>query len=160
MKNLVSLLLILSLFSGCRTQEKKATYDKSGAPTVIYQMKQDFSKLVPVVMDESKTKIVSYPAPRDMFDKQGNLRYPVDLGEGFYLDEIGIGIHTAYIDIEIEQYSRMLNPPTLDSLLKLVIETDPFKKMYNLGNRKQYPKVEPIKELVKSGAYKQYEQLK
>ena len=32
----------------------------------IYKTRKDYSRLVPVLMDETRTRIVSYPAPTDL----------------------------------------------------------------------------------------------
>lgn len=134
--------------------------DFAEPPTIIYQMKQDYTKLVPVQLNEEKTAVIAYPAPKDLFNQEGKLRFPLPLDHDFYLDEIGVGLNTAFISLSIEDYSHMLMPPAIDSLFKLIVDKDPFTKMYNLGNRKQYLDKELVKELVSSGKYKGYKKLK
>jgi hypothetical protein len=82
------------------------------------------------------------------------------LGKGYYLDHIGVGLSTAYISLNIEEYAAMDTPPKLDELYQLIVSKDPFKRMYNLGNRKQYRDIEVVKEIVSSRKYKSYERLK
>lgn len=156
----LSLILGLVLFVSCTQTVDISQVDFNGPPTVIYKVSDEYVNLVPVVLNEDKTRVIAYPAPKDMYNTKGELRFPNALGKGYYLDQIGVGLHTAYISLTIEEYANMEKPPTLDSLYQLVIEKDPFKRMYNLGNRKQYPDEEVVKELVSSGKYKSYKRLK
>ncbi len=164
MRSGISILLaIMLLIVGCKSTSdidySKIDYDKPS--TVIYQMKADYSALVPVVLNTEKTKVVAYPGPKDLFNKEGELRFPLPLDKEFYLDEIGVGLNTAYISLTIDVYSHMLQAPTKDSLFKLIVEKDPFIQMYNLGNRKQYiDNQDLIKEIVTSRKYKNYKKLK
>lgn len=88
---------LLVLLVGCRSAKKKqrlhrtckdrnefcgdySTTDRgspaSTSPIVyVYKTKADYSHQVPVIMDEARTRILSYPAPGDL--KMGNgLRLP------------------------------------------------------------------------------------
>lgn len=153
-------LVMTMVFTACETTTDLSHVDFSGPPTIIYKMKNDYSKLVPVVLNEDKTAIISYPAPKDLLDHQGHLRYPTQQERGYYLDELGVGVNTAYISISMDKYCHMIAVPSLDSLFSLVIDDDPFMKMYNLGNRKQYLDTQRVAELISSGKYKHYEKLK
>lgn len=156
------LLLILIVFWGasCETTKDMSHIDFDGIPTVVYQMKKDYSALVPVILDDSKTKVVSYPSPKDMFHPNGELRAQQQLSDDFYLDQIGLTINSAFISYTIEHYSHIIMPPSPDSLFKLIVDSDPFKKMYNLGNRKQYLEEGKVESIVSSGDYKHYKKLK
>lgn len=160
MRKLIYLGAVFVLVLSCKPTVDLSKVDFSDPPTVIYKMKADYSKQVPVILNEEKTKMVSYPAPKDMFYPNGELRYPLVLGNDFYLDEIGIGVNTAFISLDIDQYAHMLQAPSPDSLFKLIVDKDPFDKMYNLGNRKQYEDKEVVKELFSSGKFRAYKKLK
>jgi hypothetical protein len=151
---------LIAIFISCTPTVDLTQVDFDGIPTVIYKVSDDYVHLVPVVLNEEKTKVVAYPAPKDMYNPKGELRFPTPLDKGFYLDQIGVGLNSAYTSLTIEEYAKMDTPPNLDSLYRLVIEKDPFKRMYNLGNRKQYLDEELVKEIVSSGKYKAYERLK
>lgn len=156
----LTFLIVMTLLIACSPKVDISKVDFKGFPTIIYKVSDDYVNLLPVVLNEEKTKVVAYPAPKDMYNPKGELRFPNPLGKGFYLDQIGVGLNTAYISITIEDYALMETPPTLDSLYQLIIDKDPYKRMYNLGNRKQYIDEEVVKELVSSGKYKAYERLK
>lgn len=148
---------------GCKsTSDMNDTQvDYTGPPTMVYKMKKDYSNLVPVVLNEEKTEILVYPAPKDLYNQKRELRFPLPLDKGFYLDEIGIGLNTAYISLTIDEYAHLLEAPSRDSLFTLIVDHDPFKRMYNLGNRKKYfGNDELVKEIVASGKYKKYKRLK
>lgn len=158
---IVSILFILIIIS-CKTTSdidySKVDYD--GIPTVIYKMKADYSNLVPVVLNEAKTEVIAYPGPKDLFNREGELRLPLPLDRGFYMDEIGIGLNTAYISLTIDEYAHMIQAPLRDSLFKLIVDNDPFTKMYDLGHRKQYLDKNVVKEIVSKRKYKKYKKLK
>lgn len=160
----ISITIVLMLLMGACKSTSDIDYSKvdyEGYPTVIYKMKADYSLLVPVMLNAEKNKIMAYPAPKDLFNKEGELRFPIPLDKGFYLDEIGVSVNTAYLSLTIDKYSHMVQVPHIDSLFKLVVENDPFERIYNLGNRMQYiDKQELIKEIVTSGKYKNYKKVK
>jgi len=165
MKNIFKVLsftFFMALMSCVSTRDiDYSNVDYSGPPTMIYKLKNDYTKLVPVRLNEEKTKIVSYPAPKDLFNKEGELRFPVPLAKGYFLDEIGVAENTAYISISIDEYAHLIHAPTADSLFQLIVDKDPFKRMYNLGNRKQYINHhELVKEIVESGKYRKFKSLK
>lgn len=159
-KNILGYISGLILMLSCAPAVDISQVDFDNPPTIIYKVADEYLNLVPVVLNEDKTKIVAYPAPENMYDPNGELRLPIPLEKGFFLDQIGVGLNTAYTSLTITEYSKMPSPPSLDSLFMLIVDDDPFKKMYNLGNRKQYLQVEVVKELVSSGKYKSYKRLK
>lgn len=159
-RNFLALALVMLVFLACAPTVDLSQVDFDGPPTVIYQTSEEYVNLVPVVLNEDQTQVVAYPAPKDMYDVKGELRFPIALGKGYYLDMIGVGLNTAYTSLKIEDYARMESPPTLDSLYQLIITKDPFTRMYNLGNRKQYQDIEIVKEIVSSRKLKSYKKLK
>src|ERR1017187_7906917 len=81
-------LLLVSVYV-CQAQEKhpaspasaraSGTVDYSAGPTVvIYKTKKNYDRLVPVTLNEEKTKIVSYPGINDI-SYNGELAYPIHL---------------------------------------------------------------------------------
>ena len=162
MRNIIIPIFLIFIFFACKTTAdidySKVDYD--GIPTVIYKMKADYSNLVPVILNAEKTELIAYPAPKDLFNMEGELRFPLPLDKGFYLDEIGVGLNTAYISLTIDEYAHMIQLPLRDSLFKLIVDYDPFTKMYDLGNRKQYIDKNVVKEIVAKRKYKKYKKLK
>lgn len=159
-KKIIGIILSLLFLISCTPTVDLSQVDFEGPPTVIYKVSEEYVNLVPIVLNEDKTKVIAYPAPSDMFNIKGELRFPTPLEKGFYLDQIGVGLNTAYISLSIEEYSNLESPPRLDELYQLIVSKDPFKRMYNLGNRKQYINEEVVKEMLSSGKYKAYKRLK
>ena len=71
MKKIIGTLIIIALLFSCKSgksiSEKNNNIPVSAVEqTIIYKTTRDFSQLVPVTMNEERTKIVSYPAPTDL----------------------------------------------------------------------------------------------
>ena len=61
----------------------------------IYKMKKDYSKLVPVLMNEERTRIVSYPDPVDL-QRGGKPALPTPLEGNYWLDNRGDWPHCGF----------------------------------------------------------------
>ena len=59
------------------------------APIIIYKTTSDYTLNIPIIMNEEKDRILSYPDPSDMLYK-GELMVPVALKKGFLLDRRGV----------------------------------------------------------------------
>ncbi len=46
------------------------TANAAGPPALVYKTRADYDKLVPVIMNDAKTVIVSYPHPNDVKNSQ------------------------------------------------------------------------------------------
>lgn len=116
----------------CKTKEPLASQnDKTPinlpAPVIVYKTYKDFSQYVPVMLSEDKTTLISYPDKRDIAN---NRSFPDSLKQGYLLDNIGIGKNTAYLIFTIQDYSQMTIYPTPETLMKSILETNPFTEMY------------------------------
>jgi hypothetical protein len=97
---------------------------------IIYKTKADYSNLVPLAMDNSKSKIVSFPDPRDVNAK----KRPTHLANGYLLDNFGIGKNVVYTDYTYEAYMALEKVPSLDELKKHIIEYNPLTEYYRSEN--------------------------
>lgn len=119
------------------------------APVYIYKMKKDYSQQVPVTMDATRTKVVSYPAPTDL-KLNGRFAYPTPLENGFWLDNRGIDRNVAFLSYTYEEYSRLPEAPVADTLLKYIIDKDPLTEIHYCGRRGDYKNiVEELNELIR-----------
>lgn len=144
----------------CKTKQKATGTSSAGAPTVVYKTKADYNKYVPVTLSADKKEIVAYPAPKDVF-YQGKLSYPVQLEKGYLLDNRGIGLHTAFLNISYEDYAKLTTVPALAELYKQILEKDPFTEIYNLGDRSRFKnEVEEINQIIKKGGLKKFTKVK
>lgn len=120
--------------------EITTTMDFSGPPTTVYKTKSDYNNKVPVTLSEDKTRIVSYPSPKDVF-YNGNLAYPTPLAQGYLLDNRGIGKNIAFLNMTYEEYSNLSEVPSLQNMYNMIIDKDPLVQMCNCGNRLKYANV-------------------
>ena len=88
-------------------------------PIIIYKTTLDYSKNVPVILSSDKSKIISYPSPKDVFYKE-NFAYPTKLTDGFLMDNIGISCNSAYLNLTLEEYSKYDEIPSLENLYKFL----------------------------------------
>ena len=84
---------------------------------VVYRMSGDYAANVPITLDASGTKIVSYPAPGDL----GAAAAPVDLGNGYWLDRRGVSKNSVFTRYTYSDYRKLQHAPSVDELLKAVI---------------------------------------
>lgn len=131
------------------------------APVVIYRTKQDHASHVPVTLSEDRTSIVAYPHPKDL-RTAGELATPTDLGDGYLLDNRGIGLQVAFLSMDYAPYAALEQAPSLQELDAMIVERDPLESMYTCGPRSNYGDVAvEMSALVKSGSLlKRCKQLK
>lgn len=140
---------LLLLVSGCKFQKKTAPKGdifvplfQPGPHAILYKTKANYSNLVPVGMNDSGTRIVSYPAVQDVATMLlGHSVQPIAMRKHYLLDNFGIGPNSAYLDITWEQYSKY-NEINADILLKHVKFTKPFLVMYDCGLKTDIEKLE------------------
>jgi hypothetical protein len=106
----------------------------TGPDAVIYQTKANYNNLVPVILNDEKTQIVSFPAPGDLKYK-GKLATPTILEGGYLLDNRGIDKNVAFLSITYEQYMNLAKAPSVDRLMHKIMDKDPLISMYNCGKR-------------------------
>lgn len=87
----------------------------SSLPILVYKTKKNYNNLVPLLLNDDKTQIVSYPDPHDV--KVGSaFLLPTSLQNGYLLDNKGIGINVAFLKYTYEEYYNLKNLPTLKEL--------------------------------------------
>jgi hypothetical protein len=146
MKKII-LLPILVLFIMCKTDQKIVSDVKASAPLIIYKTKADYSNKVPIIMNDKKDMIVSYPSPKDIY-LNGKLALPVKLKHGYYLDNRGISTNSVFTSYTYEEYSKLATAPKLEELMDRIIDKDPFLEIYDCGVREKFKKQSDIIKLV------------
>ncbi len=162
MKKIISIAVVILLLSSCCPMKKNA-YQADytpGPPTIVYKTKKDYSQNVPVILNDEKTKIVSYYGTGDLTYK-GKLAYPTELADGYLLDNIGIRENVAYTSLKIDAYTKSAKMFTPNELFELIIDNDPIEKMYNCGNRNKFTNdVEEINKIITDKQLKNCKKLK
>ncbi len=142
----ISALLLVSCGTGKRLEMEPDF--KDGAPTLIYKTKADYNNLVPVILSDDKTKIISYPHISDVYYK-GQLALPTELNNNYLLDNRGISKNVAFIDITYSDYSKLEKTPSVDSLFNMIVDFDPLISLYNCGNRNHWDdEVKRLNEII------------
>ncbi len=137
------------------TDKDKVVLDfKAGPPTIIYKTKKDYNQFVPVILSEDKSKIVSYPHPKDVFYK-GELAYPTELKSGYLLDNRGINSNVAFLNITYEDYSKLEKALIPDELFLMISDKDPLIEIYNCGNRYSFKnEISDLNKLIENNGLK------
>lgn len=114
------------------TQAEFVPVFSTGPQLLVYKTKADYNNLVPVILSDDKTTIVSYPHPKDIIVGSG---YPLPtlLNNGYLLDNRGIGKNVAFLKMTYEDYSKLKDTPTLKELYSLIIDKDPLTELCNCG---------------------------
>lgn len=115
-----------------------------GPPALVYKTRADYDNLVPVIMNDEKTIIVSYPHPNDLKSSQGNPA-PVKLKKGYLLDKKGIGKNVAFLKMTYEEFAKLAEPPSMEELEKLILDRDPLVELCDCGNITRF--TDPVNQL-------------
>jgi hypothetical protein len=142
MKQIALLTLMVMLFS-CNTSKisPEPVTAHALAPVIIYKTKADYTQLVPITLNETGDKVVSFPAPSDLYSN-GILAIPVQLDKGYLLDIRGVHPHTAFTSYTYEAYSQLETAPLVQDLMEKIADPDPFVELYDCGNRSQFESME------------------
>lgn len=109
---------------------------------IVYKTTKDYNNLVPVIMNNARTAIVSYPHPTDV--KRGSgYTTPTPLKNGYLLDNRGINRNVAFLNYTYEAYSKLTAAPTIEELLSRIVDKYPLVEMYECGRKTDYNNVEP-----------------
>jgi hypothetical protein len=151
MKILISLLLFS--IAGCVSNNKTTTKSQpsdereftpqfiAGPPTLLYKTNSNYNNLVPVLLSDDKTEIVSYPHPTDITVGSG-YALPTILKGGYLLDNRGINKNVAFLRMTYEEYAKLKNAPTLKELYNLIIDKNPLTELCDCGNKKAFTDIE------------------
>ena len=122
-------------------RETPGSSSVASPPCLIYKTREDYSQNIPVILSEDKSAILSYPDVKDIYYK-GILAYPTLLYDGFLLDNRGISLNVAFLSLTYKEFSEMTKTPSSSELMKLIIDKDPLKELYQCGKRSQYSDLE------------------
>ncbi len=145
-------LLMLFAFVGCNSSNKVLYANKEetmqfvpqytpGPPALIYKTNKDYSNLVPVLLSDDKTEIISYPHPSDLKVGSG-YPLPTFLNKGYLLDNRGIGKNVAFLKLTYKEYSELKEVPKLKELYSYIIDNEPLKELCDCGNKTAFTDIE------------------
>ena len=117
-------------------------------PCIVYKTRHNYDKNVAVILSADKSKIISYPHPKDV-SRNGTLCEPVRLVRGFRLDRRGIGPNVAFLSITYEDYSKLESVPSIQELESMIIDRNPIKKMYRCNFPNAENRIDELKRMVR-----------
>jgi hypothetical protein len=120
--------------AGVRTMEKRVFTAKANLRTTVYRTVDDYSNYVPVIMNDSRTRIVAYPDPSDL----GEGSRPIRLKGGYLLDNRGINENVVFLTYTYEEYANLPGPPSVDEMMGRVLERYPLIELIDCGDRAGY----------------------
>ncbi len=112
-----------------------------GPQALVYKTKKNYSNLVPILLSDDKTEIVSYPHPNDLKVGSG-YPLPTFLTKGYLLDNRGIGKNVAFLKLTYKEYSELKEVPTLKELYNYIIDKDPLTEICDCGNKTTFTDIE------------------
>lgn len=129
--------VIFLFMSSCNAAKLSSDKVNAQAPLIVYKTVADYYHNVPVTLNETKDRIVSFPAPSDLF-YEGELALPIKLNQDYLIDRRGVNVNSAFTSYTYETYSKLESPPSLQELYDSIIEKDPFESMYDCGTPGQF----------------------
>ncbi len=151
MKNIILFSMISLAMLGCKTQQKSSSrltdnastkvvpqpFDPGQAHIIIYKTVKEYSNNVPIILTNDKNQIMSYPHPTDLSFGE-NLTLPTQLHKGYLLDNRGIQKNVAFLKFTYEEYSKFKDVPTLQELMRSIIDKDPLTELWDCGKKTNY----------------------
>ncbi|MCF7820700.1 MAG: hypothetical protein K9M44_04510 [Candidatus Pacebacteria bacterium] len=129
------------------------------SPVIIYKTTGEYYDLVPVVLSQDKSQIVSYPGREDVY-KNDILAYPFKMSKDYLFDNRGLGKNSAFLDISYEDYSQMESDPSSEELYEKIIDKDPIVEMYNCRNLDIADNIVELNKLIKRNQLSDCEKIK
>ena len=140
----ITLLFLVSLMLSCNATIMSSESSEALPSAIVYKTTGDYYQLVPITLNEAGDKVVSYPAPSDLFTN-GKLALPVKLENGYLFDQRGINTNTAFTSYTYDEYSQMESAPSTKELLNSISSSHPFVEIYNCGKINEFK--DPVKDL-------------
>jgi hypothetical protein len=108
-----------------------------GPTALVYKTSSDYNNLVPILLSDDKTEIISYPHPKDIKVGSG-YQLPTLLNNGYLLDNRGIGKNVAFLKMTYEEYSKRTDPPSLNEMYALIFDKNPLTEICDCGNKNAF----------------------
>lgn len=116
----------------------------SSPHVLVYKTKADHANHVPVMLSEDRTRIVSYPHPRDLRTAIG-YPTPTPLGKDYLMDNRGIGLNVGYLSMTYEEYAALPEAPSMEKLEAAIIDRDPLTELCECDRRTEFK--DPAREI-------------
>lgn len=112
---------------------------------IVYKTTVECANLVPITLDASGTRVVSYPA---MVDITAGGK-PQEICDGWLLDRRGIRPTTAFTDYTYEQYAALQEQPSATELYQHIRYRNAITEMWDCGTTPL--SLKELQKLVRAG---------
>lgn len=140
----ITLPFIAILTLSCNATKMNSESTMALPPVIVYKTTGDYFELVPITLNERGDRVVSFPAPSDLYTK-GKLALPVRLEKGYLFDQRGVNANTAFTSFTYEEYSKMESAPSTAELMNNIRDSNPFLEIYHCGKMNEFK--DPEKDL-------------
>lgn len=145
---LSAIVLCTSAIAGCRSAQEHVHSDSTvvpqfvpGPPTMVYKTSGMYDNNVIVLLNDDRTKVVSYPDPADIRGASG-YPIPIRLANGYLLDQRGINKNAAVLTITYQEYARLERAPSRSELFAMILDSNPLIELCDCGTRTAFTSVE------------------
>ena len=114
-------------------------------PVVVYKCKKDYRDKVSVQLSADGLTITAYPGPSDVLAQK-----PIELTDGYLLKRM---VGDVFLSLTIDAYANASHSYTVDDLLTLVIDREPYLEMYDCSGFTS-PDTASINKLIRKGGLK------
>lgn len=137
----IALLCLVTMIASCNSSKMSTGSAEALPPVIVYKTSGDYYNLVPITLNETKDKVISYPAPSDLYTG-GKLALPIKLENGYLFDQRGINANSVFTSFTYEAYSKLESAPSIDDLMTNIKDQDPFVEIYDCGKMNQFKNLE------------------
>lgn len=142
-------LIVLALFvTMCHSSQQVLPVANQQAPLIVYKTTKDYTKNIPITLNDTKDQITSYPAITDI-TKNCEFKVPTPLDKGFLLDNFGLSANSVYTSYTFEEYAKLEKEPTIQELMNRIIDDQPIIEMYNCGKRSEFETTKEVNYFIK-----------
>jgi len=120
----------MTLFYQCK---EKVSLTKNGEIPHIFKFKdgKDYSNNVFVILNEKKDRITGIKGCiKDSIMFYSTYKYYLDYYKGYYFEKQNFGINTGYLSISPEDYEKVCDTMTVETMWTLLIDKDPYSEYY------------------------------
>jgi hypothetical protein len=134
LKFILTCFVFMILLNSCEDKKKNSS---PYPPSSVFKLRGDYINNVCVGLSDDKSRITSFPSP---VDPNGNPDMnPILLDSGYYWDcNYGVSFNDAFLSLTKTEWKRRVYEigfPSKDSMMKLVLDPDPFLEYYVDENR-------------------------
>lgn len=144
-RNYLSYLLIAALFLLSLNSCGIGRCDATG-PIEVYKTKLDYTNLITVSLSKDGKEITARPGQSFVLNQR-----PIPLANGYLLQRMPGNV---FLSITIDEYADTSHKYSEEELLRAILDTDPYKEIYNICECLSAPDTAEINQIIRQGKLK------